>query len=171
VAGGSPASPTAPKASSPSRREVPGWDEFAFAITGLPAAIAAAKSPPATLLNAKGKLLGPKTQTGPIGASIERMFSLVSMVGSAQEPSSAAAAAWRSWPVVRGSSTTASRGALGRPVSLWARSTISAARASIRSAKRMRNLAIRSGGIARRRTADSEAASRASSQSDQLLTG
>ena len=103
---------------------MPGCELLAFAITGLPAASAAAKSPPATLLKANGKLFGPKTQTGPMGASTERMLSLVSIVGSAHEPSRAAAAAWRSCPVVRGSSTSASRGAFGRPVSACAMSTM-----------------------------------------------
>ena len=48
------------------RMVVAGCDELALAMTGLPAAIAAAKSPPAMLLKANGKLLGPKTHTGPI---------------------------------------------------------------------------------------------------------
>ncbi len=132
--GGSPASLAASWASSAKRRVVPGCELLALAITGLPAATAAAKSPPAALLKANGKLLGPKTQTGPIGASRERMLSLVSMVGSAHEPSRAAAAARRSWFVVRGSSTSARRGALGRPVSAWAVSTSSGLRASMRAA-------------------------------------
>ncbi|MEO5960719.1 MAG: hypothetical protein ABIZ49_05475, partial [Opitutaceae bacterium] len=41
VAGGSPASATAANASSASTRVVPGWEVLAFAMTGLPAAIAA----------------------------------------------------------------------------------------------------------------------------------
>jgi hypothetical protein len=57
-------------------------------MTGFPAAIAAAKSPPATPLYAKGKLFGPKIKTGPSGASRERMFNFVSIVGSTHEPSS-----------------------------------------------------------------------------------
>ena len=104
------------------------------------------------------KLFGPNTHTGPSGASRERMFRFVSIVGSAQEPSSAAAAAWRNWLVVRGSSTSARRGDLARAVSMWAASTISPLRASIRSAKRVKNPAICSGGAARRRDAASAAA-------------
>jgi len=45
-----------------------------LAMTGLPAAMAAAKSPPLTPLKAKGKLLGPKMTTGPMGAKQERIF-------------------------------------------------------------------------------------------------
>ena len=54
---------------------MPGCDVFALAITGLPAAIAAAKSPPLALLNASGKLFGPNTTTGPIGPSSEPVSS------------------------------------------------------------------------------------------------
>ena len=53
---------------------VPGWTGFALAITGFSAAIAAAKSPPAQTLNAKGKLFGPNTTTGPMGAKNEYRF-------------------------------------------------------------------------------------------------
>ena len=42
-----------------------GWSGWALAMTGLPAAMAAAKSPPLMPLKAKGKLLGPKMTTGP----------------------------------------------------------------------------------------------------------
>ena len=73
-----------------------GCELLALAMTGFPVAIAATKSPPDTLLNAKGKLFGPNTHTGPIGASIERMPSLVSIVGIAHDPSIAAAAPRRS---------------------------------------------------------------------------
>ena len=96
---------------------VPGCEVFALAMTGLPAAMAAAKSPPEALLKAKGKLFGPKTMTGPIGSSMLRMFCLESIVGMAHEPSFAATAACRSWFVVRGSSLSASRGDAGRAVS------------------------------------------------------
>ena len=113
---------------------MPGCEVLALAITGLPAAIAAAKSPPATLLKANGKLFGPKTQTGPIEARQLRIFDFVSIVGSAQEPSRAAAAAWRNWLVVRGSSTSFNRGALGSAVSALAIATRSAAAPSIASA-------------------------------------
>src|SRR5687768_12219892 len=115
-------------------RVVLGWELLALAMTGLPAAIAAAKSPPEMLLKANGKLFGPKTHTAPSGAKYERMLFFVSMVAAHHDPSRAAAAACRSWLVVRGSSTSASRGDLGRAVSAWAASTRSPARASIRTA-------------------------------------
>src|SRR5262245_66491059 len=89
-------------ANSANRRVVPGCEVFALAMTGLPAAMAAAKSPPAMLLKAKGKLFGPKTQTGPMAARQLRMLALVSIVGMAQDPSLAAAPAWRSRAGVRG---------------------------------------------------------------------
>ena len=50
------------------------------------------------------------------------------MVGKAHEPSRAAAAACRNWFVVRGSSTSASRGERGKAVSAWAMSTSSSCR-------------------------------------------
>ncbi len=171
VAGGRPDSATAAKAASASRRVVPGCELLALAITGFPAAIAATKSPPATLLKAKGKLLGPNTHTGPIGASTERMLSLVSIVGSAHEPSSTAAAPCRSCPVVRGSSTSARRGERGRPVSACAMSTSSSLRASIREAKALRKAASLSGGVVRSSAAASTAACSAASQSAQSLIG
>jgi hypothetical protein len=115
--------------------------------------------------------LGPNTSTGPIGASTERMLSFVSIVGSAQDPSRAAAAPWRSCPVVRGSSTSASRGAFGRPVSAWAVSTSSSLRASMRRAKASRKTARGSGGKVRSCSAAAAAASRAASQSAQSLIG
>ena len=65
-----------------------------------------------------------------MGPSRERMFNLVSIVGQAQEPSSTAAAACRNWPVVRGNSTSAKRGASGSAVSAWAAATSSTLRAS-----------------------------------------
>ena len=65
IPGGSPAARAASAASVASSRLVPGWPVLALPMTGLPAAIAATKSPPATELNAYGKLLGPNTTTGP----------------------------------------------------------------------------------------------------------
>ena len=65
-------------------------------MTGFPAAIAAAKSPPEALPKAKGKLLGPKTQIGHSGPKQARMLLVVSMTGFFQLPDRAAAAAWRS---------------------------------------------------------------------------
>ena len=68
----------------------------AFTTTGQPAAKAEAVSPPA-VENANGKLLAPKTTTGPIGTSIflKSTFGMgcrsgiaVSMVASTHEPSS-----------------------------------------------------------------------------------
>src|SRR5208282_1243806 len=105
------------------------------------------------------------------GASIERMFNFVSIVGIAHEPSRAAAAAWRNCPVVRGNSTSARRGDFGNAVSACAISTRSDLRASMRSAKHVRNFAICSGGVARKMFAASKAAFKASSQSAQALMG
>ena len=99
------------------------------------------------------------------------MLALASIVGSAHEPSRAAAAACRSCPVVRGSSTSASRGAFGRPLSACATSTSSAFRASIRPAKASRKAAILSGGDARSTAAAAAAAASAASQSAQSLIG
>src|SRR5262245_19352102 len=96
VPGGIPAARAAACASSARRRVVPGCDVLALAMTGLPAAMAAAKSPPLALLKANGKLFGPNTTTGPIGPNIERMLFLASIVGRAQAPLLAAAAACRS---------------------------------------------------------------------------
>jgi hypothetical protein len=56
-------------------------------------------------LNAKGKLLGPNTTTAPpSGPYFERMLTVVSMVARHHERSLAAAAPWRSWLTVLGSS-------------------------------------------------------------------
>ena len=88
-----PVCPAASCAVSASSRVVPGCELLALAITGLPAAMAAAKSPPAALLKAKGKLFGPNTQTGPIASYCERMPSFVSSVASRHDSSRAAAAA------------------------------------------------------------------------------
>ena len=96
-------------------------------MTGLPAAIAAAKSPPEALPKANGKLLGPKTTTGPMLCSMERMLALLSMTGLVHEAVKAASAAWRSWLTVRGISTSAKRGDVGKPVSRLAISTSDAA--------------------------------------------
>src|SRR3954451_339496 len=51
--------------------EVPGWAGCAFTITGFPDANAEIVSPPATE-KARGKLLAPKTATGPIGKRVRR---------------------------------------------------------------------------------------------------
>src|SRR5258705_13922606 len=97
VAAGRPVDSTALKACSASRRVVLGWSGWAFAMTGLPAAIAAAKSPPLTPLKAKGKLLGPKMTTGPMGAKQERIYFSRSRVAWRQDSSRNAAAAWGRW--------------------------------------------------------------------------
>src|SRR3954468_3199511 len=93
VALGSPASAIAANASSAIILVVAGCSGWPLAITGFPAATAAAKSPPDTAENANGKLFGPNTTTGPIAAKHDRLFALTSIVGSAHEPSSEAAAA------------------------------------------------------------------------------
>ena len=76
----------------------PGQEGFDVAVigagsAGFSAAIAAAKSPPDAAPNASGKLFGPSTRTGPMGSSAERRPAAVSIVGSAQSPARAAAAA------------------------------------------------------------------------------
>ena len=82
------------RAMSAISRVVPGCPVLALAITGLPAAIAAAKSPPEAELKANGKLLGPNTTTGASnGPRIDRIFDPVSIVARRHEPSRAAAAA------------------------------------------------------------------------------
>ena len=78
-------------------------------MTGLRAANAEAVSPPATE-NARGKLLAPKTATGPRGCSMRRMSGLgmglrsgfgVSIRASTQEPSRTALPNSLSWLTVR----------------------------------------------------------------------
>ena len=56
---------------SATARESSGCPGCTFTMTGLPAAIADAVSPPATE-NAKGKLEAAKTATGPSGTSMRR---------------------------------------------------------------------------------------------------
>ena len=90
---------------------------------GLQITPAAAKSPPAMPLKAKGKLFGPKTTTGPMGPSIERIPVAVSIVGCLHDSDRAASAACRSWFVVRGNSPSLSRGETGSAVSWFAAST------------------------------------------------
>ena len=127
-----PDSRAASAASSANTRLVPGCPVLALAITGLPAAMAATKSPPAIELNAKGKLFGPKTTTPPpSGPYFDLMFAAVSIVARHHVPSLAAAAAWRIWPTVRGSSTWPRRGLAGSPVSRAATSTSASRAASI----------------------------------------
>ena len=101
----------------PAISEVAGWAGCAFTTTGLPAASADAVSPPATE-NASGKLLAPKTATGPSGRRSERTSgrgnglragSAVSMRASTQAPAPATSAKSWSWPVVRPSSDVQAR--------------------------------------------------------------
>jgi hypothetical protein len=73
--------------------------------------------------------------------------------------------------LVRGSSPSANRGDFGSPVSTCAISTNASLFASIRSANRSRNNAIRSGATDRNVSAASAALSNASVQSVQLLIG
>jgi hypothetical protein len=70
-----------------------------------------------------------------------------------------------------GSSTSARRGAFGNAVSTCAISTSSDLRASMCSAKRVKNFAICSGGTVRSVAAASAAAASVASQSAQVLTG
>ncbi len=170
--GGRPQARAASCAHSASIRLVPGWPVFALPITGLPAAIAATKSPPATELNANGKLFGPKTTTGPPRAAcIERMLALLSIVARHHERSRAAAAPWRIWSVARGSSTDRRRGVTGRPVSRAASSTSASARASIRAAQSSRKRAIVSGETPRSTLTASSAAANARVTSGRPDTG
>ena len=134
MAAGSPASAAARAACSARSRVVSGWRGWALAITGLPAAIAAAKSPPEALPKARGKLFGPKTATGPMAPYCVRIPAAVSMTGRVQSALRAAAAAWRSWPQVLGSSPERRRGSSGSAVSRCAASVMDSACASMRSA-------------------------------------
>ncbi len=69
--GGRPIAPTASVMIRAHSSDVPGATDDPSRSTGHPAASADAVSPPGTL-NANGKLLAPKTATGPIGTSIRR---------------------------------------------------------------------------------------------------
>ena len=69
---GKPQARTLFRTASPTSWLVPGCAEWAFTITGFPAANAEAVSPPATE-KASGKLLAENTTTGPSGRSSERM--------------------------------------------------------------------------------------------------
>src|SRR5271168_700135 len=64
---------TAALTTLPTRAEVSGCAGWAFTITGQPTAKAEAVSPPATE-KASGKLLAPKTTTGPRGTNRERIL-------------------------------------------------------------------------------------------------
>jgi hypothetical protein len=120
--------------------DVPGCAGCAFTTIGQRAASADAVSPPATE-KASGKLLAPKTATGPKGTSIRRRSgfgtgfrsgSAWSIEASTQEPSRTTPANMRNWPVVRARSP-ASRSA-DRAVSACARAINSSPSASIFSA-------------------------------------
>ena len=109
-------------------RLVPGCAAWAFTMTGFPAARADAVSPPATE-KASGKLLAPKTATGPTGQSMDRRSgrgglrsgSAVSMRAFCHEPSSSTEANRRNCPEVR--TTSPWSRASGRAVSSMARAT------------------------------------------------
>ncbi len=119
---GKPWSRTASRMARPTSSLVPGWAGCALTITGFPAAKEEAVSPPATE-KASGKLLAPKTTTGPRGCNIERISGLGkglrsgaawSIRAETQEPSSMTEAMH-----VRAVSDF--RRGSGRAVSLWAR--------------------------------------------------
>ena len=104
-----PQASTARLMASPTSCDVPGCAGCALTTTGQPAASADAISPPATE-KASGKLLAPKTPTGPNGRSICRRSGrgsgcrsgrAVSIRASTQEPSRRYSANKRSCPVVR----------------------------------------------------------------------
>ncbi len=138
---GRPDSRTASVTIWPVSSLAPGCAGCALTSTGLPPASAEAVSPPATE-KARGKLLAPKTTTGPSGRSMERMSGLggvragsaVSMRAATQEPSSTTEAKSRSCMQVRASSPF--RRGSGRAVSCCARAVISAAAALSASAMR-----------------------------------
>ena len=136
---GKPHSRTLSRTNWPTSSLVPGWAGCALTMTGFPAARADAVSPPATE-KASGKLLAPKTTTGPSACSIERrsglggfaLASARSIRAITHEPSSTTFAKRRSWPLVRAVSPC-KRG-FGRAVSFSARSTSSSTAPSILAA-------------------------------------
>ncbi|KAG1245188.1 hypothetical protein G6F68_015163 [Rhizopus microsporus] len=71
VPSGRPCVATAAWITRPTISEAPGWALWALTMTGQPAASADAVSPPATE-KASGKLLAPKTATGPSGTLARR---------------------------------------------------------------------------------------------------
>ena len=162
---GSPQAPTARQTAVATSSAVPGWPLCALTITGLPVASADAVSPPATE-NARGKLLEPKTTTGPSGTSIRRRSGLGtgwrlgaawSIRASTQEPSRATWANSLSWFTVRARSPVSR--ARGRPVSRCARVSSSSPSATISSAMRS-SRAARCSPVVCRRTSKAAPASR-----------
>src|SRR5436189_8435 len=108
----------------PTIADVAGCELCAFTITGHPAASAEAVSPPATE-NANGKLLAPKTTTGPRAININRRSGFgtgawpgiaVSILASTQEPSFTNAANIFNWLTVLPLSPSILD--FGKPVSL-----------------------------------------------------
>ena len=152
---GKPWSRTACWIARPTSSEVPRWALCAFTITGAPAARAEAVSPPATE-KASGKLLAPKTATGPSGILARRKSArgdgwrwgrAGSMVASRKLPSRTTDANRRSWPTVRPRSPV--RRAKGRPVSACARFSKVSPSAMMLSAMASRNAARRARGRVR----------------------
>ncbi|GIV57732.1 MAG: hypothetical protein KatS3mg042_0645 [Rhodothermaceae bacterium] len=177
VPGGKPVAATARSMARPTSSEVPGCAGWALHTTGQPAASAEAVSPPATE-KARGKLLAPKTTTGPRGTSIRRTSgfgtgrrsgSAVSMRAPTHEPSRTTSAKRRSWPVVRPRSPRTRPS--GRPVSAITRSMSTSPSASISSAMRSRSAARSSGVRVRPAWKASVAASSARSISSGVASG
>ncbi len=146
---------TARRMARPTSSEVPGCAGCALTTTGAPAARAEAVSPPATE-KARGKLLAPKTATGPTGMWRRRMSPRGSGVRSGrarstraptQSPSRTTRANRRSWFTVRPRSP--SKRGRGRPVSRMARSISASPRSRIDWAMASRNAARASGLVSR----------------------
>ena len=142
-----PHAATARRTARATSSEVPGWPRCAFTSTGFPVAKALAVSPPATE-KASGKLLEPKTMTGPSGTSIRRRSqrgsgwrsgNATSIRASTHEPSRAKAANIFSWVTVRPRSPVSR--ARGRPVSKCARCKRSSPSSSISAAMRSKKSA------------------------------
>ena len=169
--GGTPQASTARRIAPATSSDVPGWPRWALTITGLPVHRALAVSPPATE-KARGKLLEPKTTTGPSGSFMRRRSGrgkgcrsgwARSIRASTHDPSRAAAANRRSCPTVRPRSPV--NRATGRAVSAAARSMSASPSARISSATRSRNAARSAPVIRANGPAAASAAARASSAS------
>ena len=137
------------------RTPVRGWAGWPLTTTGQPAASAEAVSPPA-VEKASGKLLAPKTATGPSGTIRWRMSARGSgarsgMAGSMRTPRwspwRTTPANIRSWPVVRPTSPVMRP--TGRLLSATAASMIASLSASISAATASRKSARRVGLVAR----------------------
>ena len=137
------------------RVPVTGWAGWPFTTTGQPAASAEAVSPPA-VEKASGKLLAPKTATGPSGTIRCRMSargrgarsgSAGSMRTPRWSPCRTTPANIRSWPVVRPTSPVIRPS--GSPLSRTASGMIASLSASISAATASRK-ALRSSGVVAR---------------------